>query len=100
MNVILVHFTAVMIALTIACLAAIAILYALAVADGRRCPPVPGCPWCDNHVGPCDCTGPCGRPRCEWRELPDLGQETPEPGSEREANLMLARWIEEGNGRG
>lgn len=35
------------------------------------------------------------RDRRAWRAI-DLGQPDPEPGSEREANLLLARWAQEG----
>ena len=71
------NFTAVCIALIFGALAAISILIAMSMADNRN--PPPAVPVGDD--------------------LPDLGQQPPEPGSEREANLLLAQWQAKGGNR-
>lgn len=71
----LTHIFAIGLTLAIWALAAILIHYALALADDRRVRQVP--------VSEPDI---------------DLGQPEPEPGSEREANLLLARGLAEGDG--
>jgi hypothetical protein len=37
--------------------------------------PIWGCEWCDNGVGTCDCTAPCGSFRCENNFDEDVTEE-------------------------
>jgi hypothetical protein len=87
------------IALIIAALAVTIVLMAVEQVRGHGNPPAatdPGCPWCDSHAGPCDCTGPCGRPRCRGGEyvgsmIAVVTPDEPDP-VDAEIEQMLRKW--------
>lgn len=66
----LTYFTAVCIALLIACAACLGIIALIGMAgDRRHAPATQFCHLCDTGAGPCNCTGFCEKARCPWREV-------------------------------